>query len=169
MPDSITSDRDPKFTSKFWDHLMKLCGDKLKMSTSKHPQTDRAKEIMNRLVEYYLRFYCSYHQNDWDKPLPAAEFAYNSAVTDDLGVSPFELDLGWTQNSPLDMLSGKEILVQNVEEFKEKLRASLCRRYTAFVGTVHSNTNLIRSANAKTTMRSREESQQPSKQDQDAS
>ena len=125
MPDSITSDRDPKFTSKFWDHLMKLCAVKLKMSTSKHSQTDGATEIMNRMVENYLRCYCSYHQNDWDELLPAAEFAYNSAVTDDLGMSLFELDLGWTPKSPLDMLSGKEIPLQNVEEFKEKLKASL--------------------------------------------
>ena len=79
MPDSITSDRDPKFTSKFWDHLMKLCGVKLKMSASKHPQTDGATEIMNIMVENYLRCYFSYHQNDWDELLPAAEFAYNSA------------------------------------------------------------------------------------------
>ena len=44
-------------------------------------------------------------------------------MTDDLGMSPFELDLGWTPKSPLDTLSGKEIPVHNVEEFKEKLKA----------------------------------------------
>ena len=125
MPDSIASDRDPKFTFKFWDHLMKLCGVKLKMSTRKHPQTDGATEIMNRMVENYLRCYCSYYQNEWDELHPAAQFAYNSAVTDDLGMSPFELDLGWSPKSSLGMLSGKEIPVQNVKEFKEKLKASL--------------------------------------------
>eukprot|EP00737_Agarophyton_chilense_P003919 gb/GEZJ01004734.1/.p1 GENE.gb/GEZJ01004734.1/~~gb/GEZJ01004734.1/.p1 ORF type:complete len:294 (-),score=32.76 gb/GEZJ01004734.1/:75-956(-) len=94
LPDSIVSDRDPKFTSNFWKRLMELCGIKLKMSTSRHPQTDGSSEVMNRMVENYLRCYCSYHQDDWDELLPAAEFAYNSAVSEDLGTTPFEMDLG---------------------------------------------------------------------------
>ena len=94
LPENIVSDRDPKIVSKFWKHLMKLCDIQLKMSSSRHRQTDGAPEAMNRMIENYLRFYCLYHQNDWDDLLPAAEFAYNSAVSEDLGVSPFELDLG---------------------------------------------------------------------------
>ncbi len=38
MPESIVSDRDPKLTSKFWKHLMQLCGVKLKMPSSRHPE-----------------------------------------------------------------------------------------------------------------------------------
>ncbi len=87
LPDSIFSDRDPKFTSKFWNRLMELCGIKLKMSSSRHPQTDGASEAMNRMVENYLRCYCSYHQNDWSEPLSSAGFAYNSAVSDDFRLS----------------------------------------------------------------------------------
>ena len=93
MPDSTTSDRNTKFTSKFWDHVMKRCGVKLKMSASKHPQTVGAIELMNRMVEHYPRRYCPYHQNDWEKLLPAAEFAYNSPLIEDHGMSPFEMDL----------------------------------------------------------------------------
>ena len=125
LPDSIVSDRDPKFTSEFWKRLMQLSGIQLKMSSSRHPQTDGASEIMNRMVENYLRCYCSYHQNNWDELLPAAEFAYNSAVSEDLGMSPFELDLGWIPKSPLDFLSGTETPVQSVDEFKEQLKTSL--------------------------------------------
>lgn len=125
LPDNIVSDRDPKFTSEFWKQLMKLSGIQLKMSSSRHPQTDGASEIMNRMVENYLRCYCSYHQDDWDELLPAAEFAYNSSVSEDLGISPFELDLGWIPKSPLDFISGAEIPVQSVEEFKQQLKHSL--------------------------------------------
>ena len=103
---------------------MELSGVKLKMSTSKHPQTDGATEIMNRMVGNYLRCNCSYRQNDWDELPSAAEFAYNTAVTEDLGMSPFEIDLGSTPKSPLDMIFGKERPAQNVEEFKEKLKLS---------------------------------------------
>ena len=125
LPDNIVSDRDAKFTSAFWKELMKICGIQLKMSSSRHPQTDGASEIMNRMVENYLRCYCSHHQDNWDELLPAAEFAYNSAVSEDLGMSPFELDLGWNPKSPLDYISGTDVPVQSVHEFKELLKCSL--------------------------------------------
>ena len=71
---------------------------------------------MNRMIESYLRWYCSYHQNDRDDLLPAAEFAYNSAVYEDLGMSPFELDLGWNPKSALEVLNRPETPVKEVED-----------------------------------------------------
>ena len=60
IPDSIVSDKDPKFTSKFLKRLMELCAIKLKRSSSRHPQTDGS--LMNRMVKNYIRCYCNYHQ-----------------------------------------------------------------------------------------------------------
>ncbi|GJP33849.1 hypothetical protein CLOM_g18356 [Closterium sp. NIES-68] len=40
IPTTLISDRDPKFTSKFWKELMSLLGTKLAMSSAYHPQTD---------------------------------------------------------------------------------------------------------------------------------
>jgi hypothetical protein len=37
MPTSIVSDRDPNFTSTFWQELSKLQGTQLNMSTTYHP------------------------------------------------------------------------------------------------------------------------------------
>ena len=46
LPDTIVSDRDPKFTSHFWKNLQKILGIKLLMSTAEHPQTDGQSEAM---------------------------------------------------------------------------------------------------------------------------
>lgn len=125
LPDSIVSNRDPKFTSKFWSHLMLCCGIQLKVSTSRHPQTDGSTEIMNRMLGNYLRCYCSFHQHDWDKLLPSAEFSYNSAKVDSSKMSPFEADLGWQPKSPLELF-GKQNnnRLQSVSDFRASLHAS---------------------------------------------
>ena len=97
------------------------------MSTSRHTQTDGASQVMNRMVQKYLCCYCNYNQDNWDELLPAAEFAYNSAVTEDFGISPFEMDLGWKLKSQLELISGErgEDVNEGVEDFRRKLKVSL--------------------------------------------
>lgn len=124
LPDSVVSDRDPKFTSKFWVHLMSLCGVKRQMSSTHHPQTDGASEVMNRMVENYLRCYCSLRQDDWDEFLPSAEFAYNSARSEELQATPFEIDLGWNPRGPLDLFP-ESCPIDSVALFNAKINAAL--------------------------------------------
>ena len=57
MPEVIISDRDPRFTSKFWTQLFKLLGTDLRFSTVFHPQTDGQSEVIIQVVENYLRPY----------------------------------------------------------------------------------------------------------------
>ena len=77
MPESIVSDRDPRFTGSFWTVLFKLLGSQLNFSTSFHPQSDAQTERLNALLELYFRHYVSANQRDWAKLLDVAQFSYN--------------------------------------------------------------------------------------------
>jgi len=102
LPKSIISDRDPRFTSDFWKHLMSIWQTKLRMSTAYHPQTDGQAEKANSIVVRYLRTFAGHRQKEWDKFLSLAEFAYNSSTHKATGMSPFEADLGYCPQIPMD-------------------------------------------------------------------
>jgi len=80
LPETIISDRDTRFTSKFWMSLMQLLQVKLNVSTAFHRKTDGQTERVNQTLEQYLRSYCSYQQDDWVSLLPFAEHAYNISL-----------------------------------------------------------------------------------------
>lgn len=106
LPRVIVSDRDPRFTSKFWDSLFTLLDTKLAMSTAFHPQTDGQSERANRTLEDMLRAYCHDRQDTWDTRLAAAEFAYNNSVNISTKFTPFFLDCGQHPNTPATLLTG---------------------------------------------------------------
>ncbi|GJY64927.1 putative nucleotidyltransferase, ribonuclease H [Tanacetum coccineum] len=94
VPQVIVSDRDPRFTGRFWTELFKIMGTDLNFSTSFHPQTDGQTERVNALLELYLRHYVSANQHDWAKLLDVTQFSYNMQQSKATGKSPFELVTG---------------------------------------------------------------------------
>lgn len=100
MPEGIVSNRDPRFTGKFWACLWKELGTKLRMSIAYHPETDGQSERTNRTIEEILRHYVNNNKTNWEHWLPTAEFAYNSAVNSSTGYSPFQAVRDTTLASP---------------------------------------------------------------------
>jgi transposase InsO family protein len=69
VPQSILSDRDPRFTGHFWRALWSQLGTTLTMSSAYHPQTDGQTERANRTLEEMLRSRVNFEQSDWDDHL----------------------------------------------------------------------------------------------------
>lgn len=102
VPTAIVSDRDPRFISNMWQSLWTMLGTSLNMSTAYHPQTDGQTERMNRTLAEMLRSYISNKGDDWDQHLPMAELAYNTAVQESTGYTPFQLSYGMAPRLPMD-------------------------------------------------------------------
>lgn len=103
VPESIISDRDPRFTAHFYAELTKLMGIDLRMSTARHPQTDGQSEREIQTLITALRAFCNEHQDDWDDYLDMVELGFNSAKQASTQCSPFELLYGTKPRLPLDV------------------------------------------------------------------
>ncbi len=90
----MVSDRDSKSTSAFWQHLQKLLGTNINLSTAFHPQSDGQTERMNSIVEDMFRHYVRPDQQDWDLYLRLAEFSMNNRYKSSTQCTPFQLVYG---------------------------------------------------------------------------
>ncbi|GJZ96218.1 putative reverse transcriptase domain-containing protein, partial [Tanacetum coccineum] len=78
---SIISDRDSRFTSRFWKTMQEALGTRLDMSTAYHPQTDG--------------------QRSWDVHLSLVEFSYNNSYHSSVRCAPFKALYGGKCRSPI--------------------------------------------------------------------
>ncbi|CAI7869348.1 unnamed protein product [Closterium sp. NIES-54] len=93
IPSAIISDRDPKFTSKFWKEKWAQYGTKLQFSSAYHPQTDGQTERTNQTMDQLIRINCS-DPARWEDSLAMLEFAFNNAPSSTTNHSPFFLNYG---------------------------------------------------------------------------
>ncbi|MCO5570430.1 hypothetical protein L7F22_024152 [Adiantum nelumboides] len=70
MPETIVSDRDPRFTSLFWKAIWENIGMRLQFSSSFHLQTDGQSEIANSVVLDLLKSYISDQKTQWKRKVP---------------------------------------------------------------------------------------------------
>ena len=70
VPSSIVSDRDPRFTSRFWQTLQEALGTKLRLSSTYHPQTNGQSERTIQSLEDLFMTCVLDHLGSWDEILP---------------------------------------------------------------------------------------------------
>ena len=106
LPQSIVSDRDKIFISKFWHELFRLLGTQLKLSSAYHPQTDGQTEVFNRSLQTYLRCMTSERPQDWSKWLSLAEWWYNTNFHTATHSTPYTIVYGQAPPNHLPYLAG---------------------------------------------------------------
>ena len=70
IPSSVVSDRDPVFTSTFWQELFKMAGIQLRFTSAFHPQSDGQSEATNKIIAMYLRCLTGERPRNWLEWLP---------------------------------------------------------------------------------------------------
>ena len=100
-PVSIVSDRDPRFTSRFWPNLQNALGTRLHFSAAFHPQTDGQSERTIQNLEDMFRTCVMEFRGSWDTHLPLMEFAYNNSYQASIGMAPYEALYGRKCQTPV--------------------------------------------------------------------
>ena len=90
VPVLIMSDRDPRFTSRFWLSLQIALGTRLHFSTAFHPQMDGQSERTIYTLEEMLRACVMEFKGSWHTHLALMEFAYNNSYQASIEMAPFE-------------------------------------------------------------------------------
>ena len=135
VPVSIVSDRDPRFTSRFWPSLQAALGTRLHFSTTFHPQTDGQLERTIHTLEDMLRACVMEFKGSWDTHLALMEFAYNNNYQASIDMAPFEALYGRKCRTPVcwDEVGERRLVgLELVQITSEKVKV------------VHDNLNIAR-------------------------
>ncbi|KAJ9537587.1 hypothetical protein OSB04_030320 [Centaurea solstitialis] len=138
VPLKVISDRDSRFTSKFWAGLQRELGTCVALSTAYHPQTDGQSERTIQTLEDMLRACILEFGGSWDVHLPLVEFSYNNSYHSTIGMAPFEALYGRKCRTPLcwretgeKVLAGPEIIQithDKIQVIRERMKAAQDRQ-----------------------------------------
>uniref|UniRef100_A0A8R7VFL3 Integrase catalytic domain-containing protein n=1 Tax=Triticum urartu TaxID=4572 RepID=A0A8R7VFL3_TRIUA len=95
LPKAIVSDRDPVFTSHFWQELFCGAGTELRLSTANHSQTDGQTEHVNQCVDTFLSCFTQACPRRWSFWIPLAQFWYTNAHHSAIRLTPFKALFGY--------------------------------------------------------------------------
>jgi hypothetical protein len=119
VPECITSDRGPQFTSAVWSALCSRLGISRSLTTAFHPQSNGMVERAHRQLKDALRARAAGH--DWSSHLPWVLLGLRTAPKEDSNISSAELCLGAPLTLPGEFIAGPKPPPQ---EFVDSLRAA---------------------------------------------
>ncbi|KAJ9539518.1 hypothetical protein OSB04_032251 [Centaurea solstitialis] len=138
VPVTVISDRDVRFTSRFWSRFHDDLGTRLQFSTAFHPQTDGQSERTIRTLEDMLRACVLDFGGSWDSHLPLVEFSYNNSFHASIGMPPYEMLYGRRCRTPVCWgevgqreLGSTEIVqktTEGIQLIRDRLRAAQSRQ-----------------------------------------
>ncbi|GKB59920.1 putative reverse transcriptase domain-containing protein [Tanacetum coccineum] len=98
---SIISNRDSRFTLRFWQSMQEALGTRLDISTAYHPQTNGQSERTIQNLEDMLRACVLDFGESWDVHLPLVEFSYNNSYHFSIRCAPFKALYGRKCHLPI--------------------------------------------------------------------
>lgn len=122
IPMSIISDRDPLFLTLFWKEIFSMQGTQLRMGTTYYSETDGQTELLNRVVEGYLRCFCFEQPSSWRMMLCWAKYWCNTSYQGDAKCSPFEIVYGWAPPALSRFVPGETTVDLMVQQTNKKRR-----------------------------------------------
>ena len=127
IPGELVSDRDPRFTSHFWEGLLEVLNIGSLKSTANHPQTDGQTERVNGSMVNLLR--CWINERDgtnWLEGLDEVEMTYNASPHTKTGHTPFFLNYGYEPVLPHEDPDWVAVAVdKDAKEYVDRMNANL--------------------------------------------
>ncbi|KAI3776024.1 hypothetical protein L1987_45784 [Smallanthus sonchifolius] len=138
VPVNIISDRDARFTSRFWQSLQKALGTRLDLSTAYHPQTDGQTERTIQTLKDMLRACVIDFGGNWDSHISLIEFSYNNSYHTSINMAPFEALYGRKCRSPIcwndigeTQITGPELIQETSDkiiQLRDNIRVARSRQ-----------------------------------------
>ncbi|KAM7293326.1 DDE-type integrase/transposase/recombinase [Ixodes scapularis] len=131
-PEVLISDRGSSFMAQLTQEVLRLSHTSHRCTTAYHPQTNGLTERLNKTIADMISMYVDVEHKTWDEVLPYVTFAYNTAVQETTGVTPFQLVHGRKVTTMLDAMLPHEpavdasddaqVVAQRAEEVRQLAR-----------------------------------------------
>ncbi|KAM7313144.1 DDE-type integrase/transposase/recombinase [Ixodes scapularis] len=103
-PEFLITDRGSSFMAQLTQEIVRLSHTSHRRTTAYHPQTNGLTERLNKTIADMISMYVDVEHKTWDEVLPYVTFAYNTAVQEATGVTPFQLVHGREVTTMLDAM-----------------------------------------------------------------
>ncbi len=137
----IVSDQDSQFISILWKSLCKRLSIFLWLFIVYHSQIDDQSERVNQNIKRYLRFFCSYMQNDWFKWLFMIKFVNNNILFSVIFLTLFFMNKSFHSHMSFDSdiieyeSIRERLQINRVKNISEQMNKTLIFAHEALIKT----------------------------------